>query len=44
MKRLLATGQRGQVQTRSADAASDRRGDGGRAQARRLSGRPLESS
>ena len=39
MKKLLAIG--GQVLTRPADAASDRRGDGGRARSRRL--RELES-
>jgi len=46
MKRLLAIGELGQVLTRSAGAASDRRGDGGRASSRRLRGRRvgLESS
>jgi len=34
MKRLLAIGELGQVLTRSADAASDRRADGGRASSR----------
>jgi hypothetical protein len=36
MKRLLAVDKLEQVLTRSADAASDRRGDGGRARSRRL--------
>jgi len=42
MKRLLAIGELGQVLTRSADAASDRRGDAGRASSRRLRGRRVE--